>query len=231
MSRVAVAVVAALVLAPVLARADPLRGKYHQLAPDVFDEQIIWSHAKDGITTAIDLCVKTNGKVSSVKVTHSSGDPKFDKLVVRTMKKRRYKPYQQDGNAVAVCAATLVDGITKEEKRREESGEPPPPPTVMTLVPQVFEALRQSGDPAPQPDAATKDQIAQAGKTRAIAAFKVCIDASGKESSVTMLKGSGFSTWDDQVTATFKAWTFKPYVDRSLGAMPACTAETVIYTP
>ena len=95
------------------------------------------------------------------------------------------------------------------------------------VPPSMLEKLRIRGNAKIEPDAATKTAIA--GKTTT-AAFKLCVDTSGRVSSVSMLKSSGHPDYDRKLDREMRRWGYKPYLVNGL-AVPVCTAVTIIYRP
>jgi hypothetical protein len=108
---------------------------------------------------------------------------------------------------------------------------PPPPPAAppQNVAPQVLEALRIAGTKLIEPDDATKKQIAASGRTRVVASFKLCVTSAGDIAAVTLLKSSGFASYDLTLQAGMRDWKYKPYFVNGR-AVPVCTAVTFIYS-
>ncbi|HEY5928150.1 MAG TPA: energy transducer TonB [Kofleriaceae bacterium] len=111
---------------------------------------------------------------------------------------------------------------------------PPPRPSDAVLTPQnvptrLLEGIRIAGDKIIVPDDATKVAITQSGKAKVVASLKLCIDATGVVTHVTVLKSSGFPDYDAKLKREMQLWKYKPYlVNRR--PVPVCTAVTFIYS-
>ena len=106
-----------------------------------------------------------------------------------------------------------------------------PPPTVKKakIVPvQVLKGLRIAGESNIRPPSKAAVAIGRSGKARVVATAKMCLTEGGRVKSVSMIKRSGFPSWDRAITSKMKAWKYKPY--RVNGkAIPVCTSVTFVY--
>jgi hypothetical protein len=85
-----------------------------------------------------------------------------------------------------------------------------------------------SGTKTIEPDDVTKTEIQRSGKTKVIAAFKLCLDAAGAPSLVSKVKSSGFDAYDQKIDQAIHAWKAQPViVDGAPGAV--CTAVLFTY--
>jgi periplasmic protein TonB len=107
---------------------------------------------------------------------------------------------------------------------------PPPPAPPQNVPPTLLEGSRVSGEPKISPDDVTKTEISRSGKDRVIGSFKLCLTATGSISNVTMLKSTGFASYDSKIQGKMRAeWRYKPYMVNGK-AVPVCTAVTFIYS-
>ena len=106
---------------------------------------------------------------------------------------------------------------------------PPPPAPPTNVPPTLLEVNRISGTKAIVPDDVTKTEIQRSGKDKLVGSFKLCLDAGGKISTVSLLKSTGFPSYDATLKAGIRTWTYKPYQVNGT-AVPVCTAVTFIYS-
>jgi hypothetical protein len=137
--------------------------------------------------------------------------------------------------AVGADGSPKISGLRLVEASGEEAGvadglsAPPPPPPPQYVTPDVVEASRLTGDKLIVPDDATKTEITRSGKTKIVASYKMCLDDTGVVDTVTMLKSSGFPSYDQKLEAGMRSWTYKPFMVNGKAA-PVCTAVTFIYS-
>jgi TonB family protein len=106
---------------------------------------------------------------------------------------------------------------------------PPPPPRELAVPAAALEASRVAGEREILPLAETRDAIAHDGRTRAVVAIKVCVDARGRVESATVLKSSGYPAYDQHLRTTIVGtWRYRPYLVNGT-AMPVCAAVTLTY--
>jgi protein TonB len=107
---------------------------------------------------------------------------------------------------------------------------PPPPAAPQNVPPTLLEGSRIAGEKMIVPDDVTKTEIQRSGKSKIIGSFKLCINASGAVTSVTMLKSSGFPAYDSKIQGKMRnEWKYRPYAVNGR-AVPVCTAVTFIYS-
>ncbi len=108
---------------------------------------------------------------------------------------------------------------------------PPPPPAPPQLVPPTaLEASRIAGEKLISPDDVTKTEINRSGKDRVVGTFKLCITVDGAIQNVTMMKSTGFATYDTKIQGTIRSsWRYRPF-NVNGKAVPVCTAVTFIYS-
>jgi hypothetical protein len=185
----------------------------------------------------------------TTRLIGSSGIAAFDKEAVAFAAKATVPPeeFSFDQHRVAACLVWPLPHsnrrikdivqpvkIEKQENGVEDGDAPPPPPPPppappQNVAPQVLEALRIAGTKLIEPDDATKKQIAASGKTRVVASFKLCVTSAGEIAAVSLLKSSGFPSYDQTLGAGMRDWQYKPYFVNGR-AVPVCTAVTFIYS-
>jgi hypothetical protein len=120
---------------------------------------------------------------------------------------------------------------------------PPPPaplPTAAPLVPaspaapqavtpSALDANRIAGDKRIAPDENTMAFISRSGTDQVIASYKVCVTSEGTIGAVTLLKSTGFPTYDATIQSTIRSeWRYRPFVVNGKPA-PVCTAYRFVY--
>jgi hypothetical protein len=120
---------------------------------------------------------------------------------------------------------------------------PPPPPPAPPKTNSTMGAValtspgpltvvhgpkRISGTTQLVPDDATREAMAAQKLSRVTASWKLCLDATGKVTAVTKLKGSGFASYDHALEAAIHEWVYAPYKADGR-AVPVCTAATFVY--
>jgi hypothetical protein len=107
---------------------------------------------------------------------------------------------------------------------------PPPPPAPPHIVPPLLlEGNRIAGNKVIIPDDATKTKIADAHRDKIVGSFRLCVDVRGEVASITMLKSTGFSAYDQLIQTQMRLWKYTPYQVNGK-AVPVCTAITFIYS-
>jgi TonB family protein len=187
------------------------------------------------LAATVKVCVSKKGKVSSARIVKGSGDDAYDALVVKQVKATwRFKPYRKGKKARAVCARFEVDnessaGVEGGCVGCVVGGVAPEPPKPENTTPTALEALRIAGDKNIVPDEATKEQIADSGKSRITVALKICLTDTGAIKAVTVLKASGFPAYDAKIKKTIEdTWQYRPFMVDGV-ATPVCAALTLIY--
>jgi len=98
------------------------------------------------------------------------------------------------------------------------------------VPPTLLEGSRIAGEKQIIPDDVTKTEIQRSGKDKIIGSFKLCINAGGEVTSVSMLKSTGFGAYDSRIQGKMRGeWKYKPYAVNGK-AVPVCTAVTFIYS-
>ena len=105
---------------------------------------------------------------------------------------------------------------------------PPPPAPPLNVAPTTLETLRLAGTKTIAADAQTRADMVAAGKTRIVAALKICLDDTGSVRSTATLKSSGFPAYDRRLFSETRNWVFRPYKVNGK-PMAVCTAYTFIY--
>ena len=85
-------------------KAHLIRGNTQIQAPDDVRVKIARTASRRA-TGVIRLCISERGRVTSSKILKSTGHPRYDRKLVRGVKRWRYRPYQIGGKPAAVCTA------------------------------------------------------------------------------------------------------------------------------
>ena len=75
------------------------------IAPDAPTKATMLQARKGKVVASMKLCLDDTGTVASVSQLKSSGYPAYDRKIIGEMRQWIYKPYKQNGRAVAVCTA------------------------------------------------------------------------------------------------------------------------------
>jgi TonB family protein len=86
------------------------------------------------------------------------------------------------------------------------SGQPPP-----TISAKMLETHRLRGSKQILPDATMQAEFEKARHSLVGTSVKLCVDTNGTVFSVSLLKSSGFTSYDRKITREVKRWTFKPF--------------------
>lgn len=102
------------------------------------------------------------------------------------------------------------------------------------IPPGIFTGLRISGETQIVPPDTVKTEMLRDGRPRTTGSFKLCIDASGRVSSLAPIAGgTKYPAYDAKIGAAMRAWRYKPYTINNQGsitAVPACSVVTFVYT-
>ncbi len=105
---------------------------------------------------------------------------------------------------------------------------PPPPAPPRVVAPALIEKYRISGTKDILPDDATRAKMAADKKQKVVGSWKLCLDTSGAPTLVSLLKSTGYPTYDDAIAASVRAWRYQPIpIDGKPAAV--CTAVTFIF--
>jgi hypothetical protein len=141
---------------------------------------------------------------------------------------------KRDGSLrVASLASELTcDGVVGGMYDPSAPPPPPPPPppsgSAQTVPPTLLEGHRIAGTRAIAPDDRTKIAIARSGKDRLIGSLKLCVNALGEITVVSLLKSTGFPDYDAKLERGMREWRYSPY-EVNGKPVPVCTAITFIY--
>jgi len=117
-------------------------------------------------------------------------------------------------------------GVSIGRASNRDAGPPELPPTVVRS--SVLETHRVTGSPQIEPD--PDDRTPPAGQKSVVAAVKICVDTSGKVSTVKLLKSSHRPNYDAKIEREVKSWTFRPIMGEGQ-PVDVCTVMTFIYRP
>jgi serine/threonine protein kinase len=98
-----------------------------------------------------------------------------------------------------------------------------------TVAPTVLDANRTAGDKEVVPDETTQSEIGRSGADTIGGTFKICLTEDGSISAVTLLKTTGFPSYDTKIQNTIrKTWRYRPIL-MSGKPTPVCTAVRFVY--
>jgi serine/threonine protein kinase/outer membrane biosynthesis protein TonB len=107
--------------------------------------------------------------------------------------------------------------------------EPAAPAAPQVIAPSALDANRIAGSKNIPPDATTQDAIARAGKTQVQASYKVCVNADGALTTISLLKSTGFPDYDAKIQNAMRSeWRYRPFVINGKPT-PVCTALRFLY--
>jgi TonB family protein len=96
------------------------------------------------------------------------------------------------------------------------------------VPPATLRALLASSTPIDAPESLPME-MARSNTKSAKTTVKVCIGTGGEVETVSMIKASGFASYDDRVLAGVRGWRYRPYVVGG-NAVPACSAVVFAIT-
>ena len=113
-------------------------------------------------------------------------------------------------------------------------GKPPPeqPPEepIRIVPPKLIDGKRYSGSTNIQPPDTVVDDMSDQKLRKLHAVIKLCLSRTGRVSSVTLLRSSGFPAYDRKLVATVRTWRYHAYKLDSGQAVPVCTSVVFNYT-
>lgn len=135
------------------------------------------------------------------------------------------------------CGDRIVDGGEQCDDGNTTSGDKCSATCKIEQVlipPGIFTGMRIAGETQIVPPDPVKTEMLRAGKERTVGSFKLCIDASGRTSSIAPIGGgTKYPAYDAKITAAMRGWRYRPYTISSQGtvsAVPACSVVTFVYT-
>ena len=187
------------------------------------------------------------------KASKKKKKPKTDKKVVKKIKPREMtqpidKPVDEpdveievvdedegvEGGVEGGVAGGILGGVVGGMEglpggKLEEPPPPPPPPAKPKIVsPQVLKGQRIAGEDRIEPDETTKMKLQRDGHSQIVTTVKICLAANGSVSKLSVLKSSGYPSYDRKIQAKMRQWRYKPYTVNGKPT-PACSTVTFIY--
>ncbi|MCG8417251.1 MAG: hypothetical protein MJE77_04820 [Proteobacteria bacterium] len=96
------------------------------------------------------------------------------------------------------------------------------------IPPHVLEGQRVSGDEQIHPPDTVRLKMARDGRSRLHGVIEMCLDKSGRVSSLKIRKSTGYQNYDRKILDGMELWHYRPY--RADGKpIPVCTSVTWIY--
>lgn len=124
--------------------------------------------------------------------------------------------------------------VTVKQPPATDPAPPEPQTPPVSASPRIVASsalmpLLIAGERQPRADRKTAAKLREVNR-KAIAVYKVCVDAHGQVTGSKKLRASGYATYDLLVEAAIATWLFKPFeVDGH--PTPVCTAVTFIEKP
>ncbi len=103
---------------------------------------------------------------------------------------------------------------------------PPPPPQPQRVAEKVLEQQRISGDKLIRPDDSTSQRMAREGVSEVRVTLKLCLDEQGRPSSTSVLRSSGYPSYDDKLEREMASWRYRPY---TVDGIPSAVCTTVVF--
>jgi len=98
----------------------------------------------------------------------------------------------------------------------------------VVVAPATLRALLASSTPIDAPESLSME-MARSNTKSAKTTVKVCIGTGGEVEAVSMIKASGYVTYDERVLAGVRSWRYRPYMVGG-NAVPACSAVVFAIT-
>jgi TonB family protein len=189
------------------------------------------------VSAQVSLCVDPTGKVNHAKIVESSRVAEYDRAVQAAVATWTFTPFVRHGKPITVCTSQAIvyppdrgppgrpalPGLGKELATRPDGGP-------VNVPPNVVEANRIAGERNITPDDHTRTAIFHAGhQGQIVGSFKLCLSTTGRVTSVTQLKSTGWPAYDARIEQGIRAWRYLPFLVDGTPA-PVCTAVTFIYT-
>ena len=125
---------------------------------------------------------------------------------------------------------TCVSGSTQDipELARIEPPKPPARREPATVLQKLLEGQRIAGNEQIHPPETVRHQMMRDGRDRLHGIIKMCLDETGQVSSLNVIRSTGYSEYDSELTTQMRLWRYEPY--RAGGKpVPVCTSVDFIY--
>lgn len=96
------------------------------------------------------------------------------------------------------------------------------------VPPSVIEGRLLSGNTHIEAPESVRVDMLHAGLRQLVGAFKLCIDASGRVSRLSIIDTTDYPAYDRKLVTEMQQWRYVPY-EVGGEAVPVCTAITVVY--
>lgn len=104
----------------------------------------------------------------------------------------------------------------------------PPPCRPAVVSAHVIAGSRLSGNKNIQPPDQVKAAIANQPERQVIGAVLMCLDKTGRVSSVKRLRSTGYPAYDRKIAREIRQWRYAPYRVNGT-AVPVCTSITLVF--
>jgi hypothetical protein len=101
-------------------------------------------------------------------------------------------------------------------------------PTDTVVTPDEMDAQKISGNEHIQPPDSVKTEMVRAGESKLVADFKICVDTAGRVRDLSVVRSTGYRSYDDKLMREMKSWRYRRFTINGT-AVPACSMVHVIY--
>jgi outer membrane biosynthesis protein TonB len=197
----------------------------------------------------IKVCLDKQGAVTAKYLASSQPTTLAGEAFVHAIADWTFKPFTHRKAPIAACSLTLLTYPAANAPATETL--PAPAVTVATELgsplyvelesPYDFTGIQISGQAPPtisakalethrlqgskqiQPDANMQAEFAKARRSFIGTSVKLCVGMNGTVISVSLLKSSGFTTYDQKIIREVNRWTFKPF------STPVCSVASFVW--
>lgn len=196
----------------------------------------VWMVACGGSSPPAEKPGRASQPVAEQVVPEATETPKEPEPVVEGPEEEHWAPREpdEDDGVEGGVAGGVLGGVPGGVAGWPPPPPPPPPPRSTPHGAQIaplaaVEGQRIAGRKDLAPDDKVKLAMRNAGKDRLVVPIKMCLDATGTPTTASLLKSSGYPSYDALLTSTItKTWRYRPFMING-HATPVCTAVTFIY--
>ncbi len=173
------------------------------------------------------VCLDREGTVTSARPREATSLGASDAFSAAAQA-WKFKPFLLDEQPLPVCAMARMVYPETADAGIETLPPPASADEIPNVAPQIVEAHRVAGEKLIAPSGSMRVEMQQAGVHRLIGSFKLCIDESGRVSSVKTLRSTGAPSYDMKLRFGIEGWRYTPFLLDG-HPRPVCTAVTFIY--
>lgn len=134
-----------------------------------------------------------------------------------------------DNVCVAEARAANREPISSAPQYQAVADGDVPVDTPLEVSSSELENSRRSGTTLLLPDGDTRDEMLEQKVSRISASFKLCLDETGKPSSIERITSSCSPRYDADIQRGMTEWRYKPY-QKDGAAIPVCTTVVFVYS-